>query len=226
VSVDKGLLLSEAPIKLAGASVHHDNGPLSAAAFDRAEERKVELPKAAGFNSVRREHNPPFTAFLDACDRLGILVLNEPFDAWTVSKRKYDYARFFHEWWQRDIDAMGKRDRNHPSIIAWGTGNEIPEVWTADGAPLAKQIAERVRSLDATRSLKQAFPGATYRPNPDAAFAQVDIAGYNYNLAQNGREDHMRVPSRIMMTTESFPADAFEKLLLYTSPSLVSHTNQ
>ncbi len=210
-SVEKGLLLNGTPIKLDGGSVHSDNGPLGVAAFDRAEERKVELLKAAGFNAVRTAHNPPSTAFLDACDRQGLLVLDEPFDVWTVSKRRYDYARFFHDWWQQDLDAMVKRDRNHPSIIAWGIGNEIPDVWTADGAPIAKQLAARVRSLDSTRPLTQAFPGATYGPNPDAAIAQVDIAGYNYNLAQNLAEDHRRVPSRIMMTTESFPADAFEQ---------------
>ncbi len=199
------------PIKLAGGSVHHDNGPLGAAAFDRAEERKVQLLKTAGFNAVRTAHNPPSSAFLDACDRLGLLVLDEPFDVWTVSKRKYDYARFFHDWWKEDVDSMVMRDRNHPSIIMWGIGNEIPEVWNPDGAPLAKQIAERVRSIDSTRPLTQAFPGATYGPDPDAAMAQVDVAGYNYNLAQNELEDHKRVPARIMMTTESFPLDAFEQ---------------
>jgi beta-galactosidase len=210
-SAEKGLLLNGTSIKLAGGSVHHDNGPLGAAAFDRAEERKVELLKAAGFNSVRTAHNPPSSAFLDACDRLGLLVIDEPFNVWTVSKRKYDYARFFHDWWQQDIDAMVKRDRNHPSIILWGIGNEIPEVWTAEGEPIAKQLAERARSLDSTRPLTQAFPGATYGPNPDAAIATIDIAGYNYNLAQSQAEDHRRVSGRIMMTTESFPADAFEQ---------------
>jgi beta-galactosidase len=210
-SVDKGFLLNGDSIKLAGGSVHHDNGPLGAAAFDRAEERKVQLLKAGGFNAVRTAHNPPSSAFLDACDRLGLLVLDEPFDVWTVSKRKYDYSRYFHDWWKEDIDSMVMRDRNHPSIIMWGIGNEIPEVWTSEGTPIAKQIAERVRSLDSTRPLTQAFPGATYGPDPDAAMTQVDIAGYNYNLAQNLAEDHKRVPARIMMTTESFPADAFEQ---------------
>ena len=210
-SVYNGLLLNGEPIKLAGGSVHHDNGPLGAAAFDRAEERKVQLLKAAGFNAVRTAHNPPSPAFLDACDRLGLLVLDEPFDVWTVSKRKYDYAQYFRDWWKEDIDSMVIRDRNHPSIIMWGIGNEIPEAWTPDGAPLAKQIAERVRLLDSTRPLTQAFPGATYGPDPDAAMAQVDIAGYNYNLAQNQAEDHKRVPARIMMTTESFSGDAFEQ---------------
>jgi beta-galactosidase len=202
-SAEKGLLLNDVPIKLAGGSVHHDNGPLGAAAFDRTEERKAELLKAAGFNAARSAHNPS-SAFLDACDRLGLLVLDEPFDVWTESKRKYGYASFFHEWWQQDIDAVVKRDRNHPSIVIWGTGNKISEVWTAEGAPIARQLAARVRSLDSTRPLTQAFPDATYGPDPDAAISQDNIAGYNYILAQNLSEDYRRVSERIMMTTESF----------------------
>jgi len=91
-SAEKGLLLNGKPIKLAGGSVHHDNGPLGAAAFDRAEERRVELMKAAGMNAVRTAHNPPSSAFLDACDRLGLLVLDEPFDVWKAHKVKFDYG--------------------------------------------------------------------------------------------------------------------------------------
>ena len=209
-SVEKGLLLNGKSIKLVGGSVHHDNGPLGAAAFDRAEERRVELLKAAGFNAVRTAHNPPSPAFLDACDRLGLLVLDEPFDVWTKSKVKYDYARDFNEWWKRDIDAMVLRDRNHPSIIFWGIGNEIPEAWTPEGAPIARKLAAEIRSLDSTRPLTEAFPGATYTPSTDAVFAVLDVGGYNYNLAQNQARDHERVPGRIMMTTESMPAAAFE----------------
>jgi beta-galactosidase len=208
-SVEKGLLLNGVPIKLAGGSVHHDNGPLGAAAFDRAEERRVELLKAAGFNAVRTAHNPPSPAFLDACDRKGLLVLDEPFDVWTRKKAKYDYARFFNEWWQQDIDSMVLRDRNHPSIILWGIGNEIPEAWTNDGGPIAQRLAARVRSLDSTRPLTEAFPGATYTPATDAVFSVLDIGGYNYNLSQNQAKDHARVPNRIMMTTESMPAEVF-----------------
>jgi beta-galactosidase len=220
-SVEKGLLLNGTSIKLAGGSLHHDNGPLGAAAFDRAEVRKVELLKAAGFNAVRTAHNPPSPAFLDACDRLGLLVLDEPFDVWTVRKAKYDYARLFKDWWQQDIDSMVLRDRNHPSIIVWGIGNEIPEAWTSEGAPLAKQLASRVRSLDSTRPLTEAFPGATFGPNPDAVLSVLDIGGYNYNLAQNQAEDHRRVPGRIMMTTESMAADAFEQWQLVKDHSYI-----
>ncbi|WP_348269867.1 glycoside hydrolase family 2 TIM barrel-domain containing protein [Edaphobacter paludis] len=221
-SVDKGLVLNGKSIKLTGGSVHHDDGPLGAAAFDRAEQRKVELLKAAGFNAVRTAHNPPSPAFLDACDRLGLLVLDEPFDVWTKSKAKYDYARFFKDWWQQDVDSMVLRDRNHPSIILWGIGNEIPEAWTSEGAPIAKQLAARVRSLDSTRPLTEAFPGATYTPSTDAVMAQLDIVGYNYNLEANHAKDHQRVPNRIMVTTESLPAAAFsEWKLVHEQPYIV-----
>lgn len=208
-SVDNGLLLNGKSIKLQGGSVHHDNGPLGAEAFDRAEERRVQLLKDAGFNAVRTAHNPPSPEFLSACDRLGLLVLDEPFDVWKTPKVKYDYAHLFDQWWRHDIDSMILRDRNHPSIIIWGIGNEIPEAWTPAGAPIARQLAASVRALDPSRPVTQAFPGATYTPNVDAVMAQLDIAGYNYNLVQNNAKDHARVPSRIMMTTESMPANAF-----------------
>ena len=208
-SAEKGLLLNGKSIKLVGGSVHHDNGPLGAAAFDRAEERKVELLKAAGHNAVRTAHNPPSPAFLDACDRIGLLVLDEPFDMWKASKVKFDYGRDFDEWWKRDISAMVLRDRNHPSVVIWGIGNEIPELTVERGREMAKQLADQVRSLDSTRPLTLAFPGTTTAPNAAAVFSVLDITGYNYNLQVSHAADHSHLPSRIMLTTESFPANAF-----------------
>jgi beta-galactosidase len=208
-SAEKGFLLNGKSIKFAGGSVHHDNGPLGAAAFDRAEERRVELLKAAGYNAVRAAHNPPSPAFLDACDRLGLLVLDEPFDMWEVSKVKYDYGRDFDEWWQRDTSSMVMRDRNHPSVVIWGIGNEIPELTVERGRTLAKQLADQVRSLDSTRPLTLAFPGTTTAPNAEAVFSLLDITGYNYSLASSYSADHEKLPSRIMLTTESFPQSAF-----------------
>ncbi len=210
-SAEKGLLLNGEPSELAGGDVHHDNGPLGAAAFDRAEERKVELLKAAGYNAVRAAHNPPSPAFLDACDRLGLLVLDEAFDTWSASKEKFDYARNFDEWWKHDLSAMVMRDRNHPSIILWSIGNEIPEILVERGGAIAERLATRVRSLDTTRPITIAFPGTTYGPTQNAVFSQVDAVGYNYNLARNHAADHSRAPERIMLTTESFASKAFEE---------------
>ena len=208
-SAQKGLLLNGKPVKLTGGSVHHDNGPLGAAAFDRAEERKVELLKAAGHNAVRTAHNIPSPAFLDACDRLGLLVLDEPFDSWKAHKVKFDYGTDFDEWWKRDISAMVLRDRNHPAIVIWGIGNEIPELTVERGPEIGKKLADQVRSLDSTRPLTLAFPGTTTAPNAQAAFALLDITGYNYSLQTTFGDDHARLPSRIMLTTESYPAYAF-----------------
>jgi beta-galactosidase len=208
-SAEKGLLLNGEPVKLTGGSVHHDNGPLGAAAFDRAEERRVELLKAAGMNAVRTAHNPPSSAFLDACDRLGLLVLDEPFDVWKAHKVKFDYGSDFDEWWKQDVSSMVLRDRNHPSIVIWGIGNEIPELEVDNGAALGKLIADQVRTLDNTRPLTLAFPGTMTKPTAQAVFSQLDIAGYNYNILPTYQEDHEQLPSRMMLTTESWPAKAF-----------------
>jgi beta-galactosidase len=208
-SAENGFLLNGKSIKFAGGSVHHDNGPLGAAAFDRAEERRVELLKAAGYNAVRTAHNPPSPAFLDACDRLGLLVLDEPFDMWEVSKVKYDYGRDFDEWWKDDVSSMVMRDRNHPSVVIWGIGNEIPELTIEQGKTLAKQLTDQVRSLDSTRPLTLAFPGTTTAPNAEVVFSLLDITGYNYSLASSFEADHEKLPSRLMLTTESFPQSAF-----------------
>ena len=208
-SAEKGLLLNGKAVKLTGGSVHHDNGPLGAAAFDRAEQRKVELLKAAGHNAVRTAHNPPSPAFLDACDRLGLLVLDEPFDTWAAHKVKFDYGTNFDEWWKRDVSSLILRDRNHPSIVIWGIGNEIPELEVERGREVGKQLADQVRSLDNTRPLTLAFPGTTTSPTAEAVFSQLDITGYNYNLLQSYAADHQQLPKRMMLTTESFPAKAF-----------------
>ncbi len=208
-SAEKGLLLNGKSIKLTGGSVHHDNGPLGAAAFDRAEERKVELLKAAGHNAVRTAHNQPSPAFLDACDRLGLLVLDEPFDTWKAHKAKFDYGTDFDEWWKRDLSALVLRDRNHPSIVIWGIGNEIPELEVEAGKEMSKQISDQVRSLDTTRPLTLAFPGTTTTPNAAAVFSQLDITGYNYNILPTYAADHQQLPKRLMLTTESYPAKAF-----------------
>ncbi|GAB4244377.1 MAG: hypothetical protein Kow00109_20300 [Acidobacteriota bacterium] len=208
-SAREGFLLNGRPIELAGGNVHHDHGPLGATAFDRAEERKVQLLKAAGFNAVRTAHNPPSPAFLEACDRLGLLVLEDAFDVWKAKKVAYDYGRFFEEWWENDLTAMVRRDRNHPSVVLWCIGNEIPDTWTPEGAVIAQRLRSHLRSLDPTRPITLSYPGTTSLPTAEAVFAHLDIVGYNYNLARFHADDHRRAPERIMVTTESFPADAF-----------------
>ncbi len=138
-----------------------------------------------------------------------MLVLDEPFDTWKANKVKFDYGSDFDEWWQRDVSSMVLRDRNHPSIVIWGIGNEIPELEVERGGAMGKQMADQVRSLDSTRPLTLAFPGTTTTPNAEAVFSQLDITGYNYNILPTYAEDHRQLPTRIMLTTESFPAKVF-----------------
>ena len=202
-----GFLLNGRAVKLRGGCVHHDNGPLGSAAYDRAEERRVALLKAAGFNAIRTSHNPPSTAFLEACDRLGMLVMDEAFDAWAHGKNPNDYNRFFKENWPSDIRSMIERDRNHPSVIIWSIGNEIPEQGTAEGTATARQLAALVRAIDPTRPVAAAY-SAGYQTDRDSYLGALDIAGYNYKYGDYAN-DHAKFPDRVIAATESFPRDAF-----------------
>jgi len=211
VSAERGLELNGRPLKLNGGNVHHDNGVLGAAAFDRAEERRVALLKAAGFNAVRTAHNPPSPAFLEACDRLGLLVLDEAFDGWEKKKTAHDYGAFFAEWSQRDVAAMVLRDRNHPSVILWSIGNEVYERASPRGAEIARALAEKIRALDPTRPITAGINGPGKNDawtNLDPLFATLDVAGYNYELARHAG-DHARLPARVIVSTESYQSETF-----------------
>ncbi len=147
----RGLRINGATVKLRGTCVHHDNGPLGAVSLPRAEERRMQRLKDAGFNAIRTAHNPASQALLDACDRVGMLVMNEAFDMWEHEKSEHDYARDFTEWWERDVDAMVDGSFNHPSVVMYSIGNEIIELGSPSGAVLNRRIAEKVRACDPTR---------------------------------------------------------------------------
>jgi len=208
-----GFTLNGKPLKLKGGCVHHDNGPLGSRAYDRAEERRVELLKASGFNAVRCSHNPPSPAFLDACDRLGMLVMDEAFDMWNEQKNPQDYHLYFDKWWQKDIESMVLRDRNHPSVIMWSIGNEIPGRQRPEVVELARKLGDHIRRLDPTRPITSAVNDLS--PDKDPYFAVHDISGYNYASGGDHNQqsiyatDHNRVPGRIMVGTESYPLEAF-----------------
>ncbi len=209
---DKGFFLNGRNLKLKGGCVHANNGPLGAAAFDRAEERRVELLKASGFNAIRCAHNPPSTAFLDACDRLGMMVIDETFDAWTLPHEPAtdDYHLFFKKWWQRDLESVIRRDRNHPSIILWSIGNQITDSSQDSGARTARQLAAYTRSLDPTRPVTANVlqrSGDWHDSDPFAA--ALDVCGYSYARA-NYDEDHKRLPNRVMFTSEINPGNSFD----------------
>ena len=208
-SAEGGLILNGNPIELNGGCIHHDNGILGAAAFDRAEIRKVRLMKDAGFNAVRTSHNHPSEAFLHACDTIGLLVIDETFDGWRTPKLPYDYSTLIDEHWQEDVAALVLRDRNHPSIFCWSVGNEVMERKEIQVITTARKLAGLCRQLDPTRPVTSALCSwdsdwEIYDPLAE----EFEIAGYNYMIHKHAG-DHMRDPQRVIVQTESYPRDAF-----------------
>jgi beta-galactosidase len=214
VDIEHGLRINGEALKLKGGCAHHDNGILGAAAFDRAEERRVEIMKANGFNAIRTSHNPPSPKFLDTCDRLGMMVIDEAFDCWNIGKNVDDYHVYFEDWWERDLKSMLMRDRNHPCVIFWSIGNEIDGRRDPSGVAIAKQLRDMVKSIDSSRPVTMAVPGPYDHNLPewqanDPAFLHLDVGGYNYQWQQY-EVDHKRFQNRIMMGTESFPFEAYD----------------
>ena len=211
-SAENGFMLNGKSIKLKGGCMHHDNGLLGAASIDRAEERKVELLKANGFNAVRCAHNPPAEKFLEACDKLGLLVIDEAFDHWQLKKNDNDYHRYFDEWHEQDLTSMILRDRNHPSIILWSIGNEIEERADSSGMEIARELKQIIYKYDRTRPVTAAVNSFWDRPqytwkDSERAFQNLDVCGYNYALWEY-ENDHRIFPERIIFGSESTAQEA------------------
>lgn len=217
-SAEKGFLLNGENVKIKGGCMHHDNGPLGAAAIERAEERRVELMKQFGFNAIRTAHNPPSERFLNACDRLGILVMDESFDHWQKPKNPDDYSVYFDQFHQQDLEAMVLRDRNHPSIIIWSIGNEIQERADPSGLVITKRLSDIIKKLDTSRPVTAAIcdfwdnKGKTWEATIPA-FALLDIGGYNYQF-KHYESDHEQFPHRMIIGTESTAREAYESWIL------------
>ena len=176
---DKGFLLNGRPLKLNGVCMHHDLGPLGAAVNPRAIERQLDMLVEMGCNALRTSHNPPAPEVLDACDRLGIVVIDEAFDEWRLAKCENGYNQLFDEWAEKDLRALIRRDRNHPSVIMWSIGNEIREQGTPDGAETARFLVDICHDEDPSRPTTAGFN------NPDGAIEHglaevVDVPGWNY----------------------------------------------
>ena len=156
--VRHGLRINGKAVKLKGGCLHHDNGPLGAVSLYDAEYRKLSVLKSIGFNAVRTTHNPPSSALIEACDRLGLYVFDEAFDAWSMGKQPGDYNQFFETDWQKDLTAFVRRDRSHPCVVIWSTGNEITERGgLGNGYSLAQRLAAAVKALDPSRPVSNAI---------------------------------------------------------------------
>lgn len=275
---DAGLTINGKRVILRGACIHHDNGILGACAFPEAEERKVRILKEQGYNALRSAHNPCSKAILDACDRLGMLVMDEYVDVWYIHKTEHDYVDHLPRWWKQDLKDMVEKDYNHPSVIMYSTGNEVSETAQKKGIKLTGQFTQYLHSLDSTRPVtcginiffnflssvgfgvysddkakknaqaaeknaqaarkktdagkeKKKKPvgsefyntlaclagdyfmkcGATLYPcdlKTRDAFANMDIAGYNYGIFRY-LHDLKKYPDRLILGTETFCKDAY-----------------
>ena len=156
---ENGLRINGKTTKLRGTCIHHDNGPLGAVSLPDAERRRVSLLKEVGFNAIRMSHHPASPALLAACDELGLLVMDEAFDMWTINKSDFDYALDFPLWWEHDIKALVERDFNHPSVIMYSIGNEIKETGSPNGTAWGRKLAEKIRELDPTRYITNGVNG-------------------------------------------------------------------
>ena len=196
---NRGFLLNGKPLKLRGLCLHSEAGSLGAAVPDASYLRRLRILKEYGCNAIRCAHNQPSTEFLDMCDSLGFVVIDEAFDKW---KSGY-YADLFDAWWQRDLSDMILRDRNHPSVILWSIGNELQEAWddsTTVGIDRARMLQDFVHRLEPTRPVVLAAQN-----NHQARFAGVtDVIGYNY-LEARMISEHRIYPERCMLVTEELP---------------------
>ena len=148
---EKGITINGERVILRGACIHHDNGVLGACCYPAAEARKIRILKENGYNAIRSAHNPCSKALLEACDRQGMLVMDEFVDVWYIHKTEYDYVNYFKEWWKQDLKDMVEKDFNHPSVILYSTGNEVSETAQKKGIHLTKMMTEYLHSLDDSR---------------------------------------------------------------------------
>ncbi len=196
---NKGVFLNGKPVKLNGVCDHHDLGALGAAVNARALQRQLELLKEMGCNAIRTSHNPPTPELLDLADQMGFMVMDETFDCWAQGKNPGDYHLFYPDWHEKDTRALVRRDRNHPSVIMWSVGNEVPDQGDA-GTPLAKELTQICHEEDPTR------PTGSANNNAQSGFNSfhtgLDLMGVNYNPAVYQRF-HQSTPDQFVFGSET-----------------------
>ena len=181
VSREHGFQLNGQTRKLKGVCLHHDLGPLGAAVNRAALVRQIKIMKEMGCDAIRTAHNMPSQWQMEVCDSLGMMVMAESFDMWIYPKCRNGYAQFFHEWADRDITNLVLANRNHPSIVMWSIGNEIPEQWSEEGRQIAVRLQGLCHSLDPTRPVTQGMDRAEAALG--SGMAQVmDVPGFNYRV--------------------------------------------
>jgi len=219
-----GMVVNGTQVKLYGGCIHHDNGLLGACAFRDADERRLRLLKARGYNAIRSSHNPASRSLREACDRVGFYLIEEAFDAWHVGKEPQDFAGAFPGHWEDVIDTMVRSARNSPSVIMWSIGNEIPYRSTDEGVEWQWKLANAVKRRDPTRPVTAGLNGVlgaemiavsdTARPGQagakdNASTIFLDVPGYNYRLDDIEREETGH-PERVVYASETFARDLWD----------------
>jgi beta-galactosidase len=213
---DRGFLLNGTPLKLHGVCLHHDAGCVGAAVPERVWERRLEILREIGCNAIRTSHNPFAAEFLDLCDRTGFLVMNEIFDEWRVPKgqiRGNGYSNYFDEWYKQDVKNFVCRDRNHPSVVLWSAGNEVPDQSDPRGAQTLRELLDIFHHEDPTRPVTVGCDQIMSEPPASAArpefVALLDVVGYNYvdrwrdRIEKYYSIDRQAFPARRFIGTES-----------------------
>jgi Beta-galactosidase/beta-glucuronidase len=202
-----GLLVNGKTVKLRGAGIHHDNGIIGAVTLKNSEYRRISILKKAGFNAVRIAHQPAAPALLRACDEIGMYVMDESFDIWNRSKSDYDYSINFAENWEKDIELMVSKDFNHPSVILYSIGNEIPEIATDQGLELCSKMYQKVKALDQTRYVLAAVNGMYCVGNEITKIVgQVAHDEENINIAENNVNEFMTYMDKYLHKIVHHPA--------------------
>ncbi len=214
--VDKGFLLNGEHVKLNGACLHHDAGCVGAAVPERVWHRRLEILREMGCNAIRTSHNPYAAEFLDLCDKMGFLVMNEAFDEWKVPKGQIGpngYSNYFDEWYERDVTNFVHRDRNRPSVVLWSAGNEIGDQSAPEGAETLRKLLKVFHREDPTRPVTAGCDRIASEPASNTArpefLALLDIVGYNYVDRWRDRAekyysiDRHAFPQRRFIGTES-----------------------
>jgi beta-galactosidase len=204
---EKGFFLNNKPVKIKGVCMHHDLGALGAAFNVSAAQRQLRILKEMGCNAIRTAHNPPAPAFLDLCDKMGFLVMDEAFDIWQKKKNKFDYALDFAGWHKKDLQDLILRDRNHPSVFMWSIGNEIREQFDSTGIALTKELVDIVKRFDNTRPITAALTETDTTKNFIYQANALDVLGWNYN-DKNYADVLKKYPNQIFIASETNSAIA------------------
>jgi beta-galactosidase len=204
---EKGFFLNNKYVKIKGVCMHHDLGALGSAFNSSAAERQLRILKKMGCNAIRTAHNPPAPAFLDLCDKMGFLVMDEAFDIWQKKKNKFDYALDFAAWHKKDLQDLILRDRNHPSVFMWSIGNEIREQFDSTGIALTKELVDIVKRFDNTRPITSALTETDTTKNFIYQANALDVLGWNYN-DKNYANVLKKYPNQIFIASETNSAIA------------------